>query len=147
MNEGRSWTYPDGVLAAGADPGRLCQTEEQVGGLVESVDLVWACTVSGVGSLRRRQGLTSMKTVPFWLSPLQYCAGCVLLLTQSGCGDQSVSYNPYIWVDRGAETYVDAPAEGRDARADDVVLADREDLLVLEDSKVLVADRGELYIA
>lgn len=26
-----------------------------------------------------------MKTVPFWASPLQNCAGCVLLLTQSGC--------------------------------------------------------------
>lgn len=28
---------------------------------------------------------TSMKTVPFWLGPLQYCAGKVLLLVQSGC--------------------------------------------------------------
>ena len=29
-------------------------------------------------------GRTSMKTVPFWLGPLQYCAGKVLLLVQSG---------------------------------------------------------------
>lgn len=44
----------------------------------------------------------------------------------------------------GEATYVDAPAEGRHTCADDWVLADREDLLVLEDGKVIVGDRREL---
>ena len=33
-----------------------------------------------------------MKTVPFWLSPLQYCAGNDELLTQSGYGAEFVNH-------------------------------------------------------
>lgn len=34
---------------------------------------------------KAKNDITSMTTVPFSLSPLQYCAGCVTLLVQSGC--------------------------------------------------------------
>lgn len=128
-----------------------------------------------------------MKTVPFWLSPLQNCAGCVLLLTQSGCmrasssvlsrasrdceslaeksverkgqegrqgnrGEQEKSGEKGGQGQRreegrrkeGGRTHVNPPPERRDAGADDRVLAEREELRVLEDREVRVADRREL---
>ena len=70
-----------------------------------------------------------MKTVPFSLGPLQYCAGCVLLLVQSGCTGYVRSYNSsWYWKD----TNIYTPSEGRDTRSLHRILVDGEDLLVRE---------------
>ncbi len=83
--------------------------------------------------------LTSMKTVPFSLSPLQYCAGWVELLTQSGCLNTSKPS-----VQEVQRTHVDAPAERGDTCPHDWVLVNRNDLFILKDGEIGVAYRREL---
>ena len=67
-------TYPNGVLTTGADPRRLSEIEEHVRRLVESIDL-GECFSDGGHRTDQIHQHTSMNTVPFWLSPLQYWAG------------------------------------------------------------------------
>jgi hypothetical protein len=84
---------------------------------------------------------TSMITVPFCDGPLQYCAGKELLLAQLGYG---WIFNTVLITGRQFVTYVDAPTKRRDALADDGVLVDREDFIILEDTKDVGSDSGEL---
>lgn len=129
--------YADSILPTSSDPGRLGKVEEHIRGLVQCIELSTARIVN-VGQFRPLTlwkgilGPTNMKTVPFWLGPLQYCAGKVLLLVQSGCGPTRVSATLSGQGSKG-RTYVDAPPEGGDARANDGVLVDRNDLRVRED--------------
>lgn len=66
-------------------PGQSCMPNGAVGRACQTGAVSHRIQKGGEG------GRTSMKTVPFWDSPLQNCAGCVLLLTQSGCTRASSS--------------------------------------------------------
>lgn len=86
---------------------------------------------------------TSIKTDPFWLSPLQYCAGWVKLFDQSG------------WYNEGQhlliraetrQTHVDSPSKGSDACSDDRILVNCDNFLIHENFQRFLARHGKLNI-
>lgn len=61
------------------------------------------------------------------------------MLVQSGCNQSGSGTSR-----DGVSTYVDAPAEGRDALPDNGVLVDGEDFRVFKDAEDVGCDRREL---
>ena len=78
-------THPNRILSSGSKPWRLYQLEGHILGIVQRVQLPNSY-ISMADCMVKRDpgGLTSMTTVPFWVGPLQYCAGYESLLVQSG---------------------------------------------------------------
>lgn len=97
LSDERNMTYANGVLPSCANPGRFSQTEEHIGRMIENIKLIRRWTVKSGSRLIWYQTVrTSMKTVPSLVSPLQYCAGWVELLVQSGWSRSQLSSCPSI---------------------------------------------------